>query len=133
VLAWEFGFFGMPTRKNAMHIEKTPEELQAQNQWLSNVNSKLVVMIKNAADVLQEYVQSLDQILVALRETQTIYLRLHQDLTEALNEPPNTTNTELQQPDQGYASERGSEPDLSDSSCNPDPFGTSDAGSPATE
>lgn len=83
--------------------EKTLEDLTqqnvtltARNQWLENVNNKMLVMIKNAADVLGAYGDSLDALRSALRETQGIYSRLHADITEALNEQSSDpTSSEL--------------------------------------
>lgn len=106
--------------------KELPTDIEAQNEWLKTVNSKLVVMIKNAGDVLHEYVLSLDQILVALRETQTIYSRLHSDLIEALDEHRTTSNTRLHQPQSGHVPERGGESDSCSSSSDPDPFGLGD-------
>jgi archaellum component FlaC len=81
----------MPGRRSVMpnEIEKLTQEnivLEARYQWLTNVNNKMVVMIKNAADVFEEYHRQLDAIQKAIKETQMIYSRLHTDLQEALNE-----------------------------------------------
>lgn len=108
---------------------KLPADIQAQNEWLKNVNSKLVVMIKNAADVLEGYVENLDQILEALRETHTIYSRLHSDLTEAFDEQQATTSNELSQSNSRDVPERGRESNISRCSHNPNPFGPGDSSS----
>jgi len=70
-------------------------DIQAQLEWHKNVNSKMVVMIKNAADVLETYAENLEAILVALKTTQGIYSRLHSNLIEALDEPSSSVSPGL--------------------------------------
>lgn len=78
--------------------------LEARNQWLMNVNQKLLVMIKNAADVLEAYVQNVGAIHVELQKTQALYSKLHKDVSEALGEQSTPRSTiELQQPNSGDA------------------------------
>lgn len=67
-------------------LERQNIVLLSQVQWLTGVNDKLRVMIKNAADVLEEYTKSVGEIHQQLQVTQQIYARLHKDLTEAFNE-----------------------------------------------
>jgi hypothetical protein len=99
-LAWESGSFGTPGRRNGMSTdnEKLEQEnvaLLARNHWLQNVNDKMLVMIKNAADVLEEYEKQVDLIRVELNKTKQVYSDLHLKLTEAFDDRrPGLHNTE---------------------------------------
>lgn len=68
------------------NLETENTNLRARNIWLEDINQKIVVMIKNAADVLEEYVKSMEQLRVELEITQQIYSRLHRELTRTFDE-----------------------------------------------
>jgi len=68
------------------------ERLEARVVYLTNVNQKLCVMIKNAADILDQYAETLDLLLVEIRRTKKVYSKLHEDLTEAFGEHSSTAN-----------------------------------------
>lgn len=70
----------------AENLETENTNLRARNIWLEDINQKIVVMIKNAADVLEEYVKSMEQLRVELEITQQIYSRLHRELTRTFDE-----------------------------------------------
>lgn len=80
-------------------LEQDNTILRARVQWYTNVTQKLLVMVKNAADVFQAYEENVDQLRVELNKTKQIYSKLHTDLQEALNEQHTSSNTGLHQSD----------------------------------
>ena len=70
-------------------IEKLEQEniaLRSRNMWLENVVPKMIVMIKNAADVCDTYAQSLEKMTLEMQNTRNIYHKLHNDLQEAFSD-----------------------------------------------
>lgn len=63
------------------NLEQEVMTLRARCIYLGGVNKQLCVMIKNAADVLDQYAQTLDLLLVELRRTKEIYSKLNDDLS----------------------------------------------------
>lgn len=87
-------------------LEQDNTILRAKLHWYANVTKKLLVMIKNAADVLEEYEKQVDLIRVELNKTKQVYSKLHTDLQEALNERGNSPDrTELHEAEQGATDE----------------------------
>jgi len=85
------GSFGKPGRRNEMQtdlekLEQNNTILLARYQWLTNITGKLLVMIKHAADVLEEYEKQVSLIGVELNKTKQVYSKLHEQLLEALND-----------------------------------------------
>ena len=99
--------------------------LEAKNAWLTNVNNKMLVMIKNAADVLEEYERQVDLIRVELTKTKQVYSELYKNLKEALDEHPNRHDHGLREPEEGDADAERGGPDALHNSDSPDPFGSS--------
>ena len=69
-------------------LEQKNITLEARNAWLESVNRKMIVMIQNASDVLEEYVKGLEEMRDQMQITQRIYAKLSLDLEEAFNEKP---------------------------------------------
>lgn len=80
----------MQAETEKLELENTL--LKSRNQWLENVTQKMIVMIGNAASVLEEYAKTTNQLAVELEKTRDVYSRLHSDLQEAFNETSATTD-----------------------------------------
>jgi len=76
----------MLTDEEILELQDKNTTLEARNIWLTDTNKKIIVMIKNAADILNAYSEGLKDIQVQIEVTQQIYSRLHNDLTEAFDE-----------------------------------------------
>lgn len=74
----------MSTDLEKLELENTV--LRSRNMWLENVVPKMIVMIKNASDVCNEYAQSLEKMTMEMQNTRNIYAKLHNDLQEAFSD-----------------------------------------------
>jgi len=80
-------------------LEQENTQLRARNTHLENIVPKMIVMIKNASDVCNEYAQTLEQLTMEMQNTRNIYAKLHDHLQEAFND--DSRRTGLSESDRG--------------------------------
>jgi hypothetical protein len=79
------------------NLEQQNTELRARNAYLENVVPKMIVMIKNASDVCDQFGQTLEKMTQEMQNTRDIYTKLHNDLHEAFSN--DNRQTGLSEPD----------------------------------